>query len=289
MVALALEILPFSRQYRRDVLRLIDDRATWLHVHLDWHSVDDWINDPNVPIFVAVQARRIVGVMAATPPESGGVWLRLAAIHSEFHLGNALEALWRMLRAKLVALGGREVAILALHPWIAQYLPLLGFRYLEDIVTLRRSSPEVPQPLHTAVRVRHVDWRSAEVATEIDHAAFDPLWRLPYSAIRQAARVAASFTLAELDGRAVGYQMTTLHGDTLHLARLAVRPSLQGSGIGGALLSEMLEAFKQRGVMHGTVNTQATNLRSRRLYMRYGFLPNGYDMPCYYQALTETP
>lgn len=93
-----------------------------------------------MPIFVAVQARRIVGVMAATPPESGGVWLRLAAIHSEFHLGNALEALWRMLRAKLVALGGREVAILALHPWIAQYLPLLGFRYLEDIVTLRRSS-----------------------------------------------------------------------------------------------------------------------------------------------------
>ena len=97
--------------------------------------------------------------------------------------------------------------------------------------------------------------------------------------LRQAYRIASSCTVAVKDERILGFQVSTFFFDGAHLARLAVHPSTQGQGIGGALLGDLLERYTRRGIQMMTVNTQESNHQSRRLYERFGFEPNGYDLP----------
>ena len=290
MVGLSVEVMPYARRFRRDLLALVNSSAAWLHVHLDWHSVEEWLAHAEVPIYLAVQGQRLIGAIASTPPQSGAAWLRLIALRTET-AADALGAdvfavLWRALRLRLIALRCAELAALALHDWVGDLLAEHGFTHIEDIITLRRRSFEVPASPRPDLRIRHAQTHEASVAAAIDRAAFLPLWALDESSVRQAARSAASFTFAEQDGRALGYQISTLHGDSVHLARLAVLPEAQGSGVGGALLSELLGSFVKRGMLTASVNTQASNLRSRRLYERYGFAHSGMDVPCWYMRLS---
>jgi ribosomal protein S18 acetylase RimI-like enzyme len=60
---------------------------------------------------------------------------------------------------------------------------------------------------------------------------------------------------------------------------LAVTPEAQGKGIGSALVADALRRFFRRGIYTMTVNTQANNHRSQRLYHLFGFERNGNDLP----------
>ena len=121
----------------------------------------------------------------------------------------------------------------------------------------------------------------------VDHAAFAPLWQMDKNEIRQAERISAACTVAEIGGKMVGYQLSTLYFDGAHLARLAVIPALQGRGIARALLADVLKRFERRGVRSMTVNTQASNVRSQRLYTGFGFERNGYDLPVWIAHLDQ--
>ena len=81
------------------------------------------------------------------------------------------------------------------------------------------------------------------------------------------------------------YQISTQHRQGGHLARIAVLPSEQGRGLGEGLAREALHFFQARGVRLVTVNTQADNHRSLRLYRRLGFDLFGYDVPVWTLAL----
>jgi ribosomal protein S18 acetylase RimI-like enzyme len=102
---------------------------------------------------------------------------------------------------------------------------------------------------------------------------------MDYDELRQANRISAASTVAEIDGSIVGYEISTLYFDGAHLARLAVSPHAQGHGVARALLLDTLRRFERRGVHVITVNTQAGNLRSQRLYTSFGFERTGYDLP----------
>ncbi len=290
MVELGAEVKAYARPFRRELLALVDDSATWLHVHLDWHSVEEWIGQPETPTYLALHAQRVVGAIAATPPLDGATWLRLLALRtispSDEAALDIFAALWRALRPRLIGLGCRELAALALEDWLSDLLRAHGFSHIENIVTLRRHGIEVPESPRPDLRIRQARLEEARTAAAIDRAAFLPLWAIDESAVWQAARVAARFTLAEADGRPVGYQISTLHGESIHLARLAVLPEAQGGGVGGALLSDLLNTFIGRGVLTASVNTQASNTRSLRLYRRYGFAPGGSDIPCWHIRLS---
>ncbi len=285
MIGINVEIVPYARRFRRDLLALVDDPSVWLHIHLDWHSVEEWIAHPDVPIYLALQQRRLIGAIAATPPQHGAAWLRLIALRTDVPSNDLFAVLWRALRLRLIERGSAEVAALALHTWVGDQLAEQGFVQIEEIITLRRRGYAVPATPRPELHIRHADWREAPLAAAIDRAAFLPIWVLDEASVRQAARSAASFTLAEEGGRTLGYQITTLHGESIHLARLAVLPEAQGSGVGGALLSELLGSFIERGVLAASVNTQASNSRSRRLYERYGFVHSGMAIPCWRKVL----
>jgi [ribosomal protein S18]-alanine N-acetyltransferase len=277
MITSQISVSPYARRYRGDLLRFLqhEDR---LHIHLDWHTVDEWIASPDAVMFVAAHDRKLIGVIGASAALNESSWLRLLALSEEFDTDSLMDSLWQALEAHLMETGVTEIAALILYPWLLPHLRRLGFDYREEIVTLRREGTAVPRPLRSDITVRRADWRESGLVEGIDHAAFEPIWQLDEDTLRQAARMAYSFTIADLDGKNVGYQISTMYNDGVHLARLATLPEVQGAGIGGVLLGDMIERFVRRGLKVATVNTQRSNKQSQRLYQRYGFDFTGLDM-----------
>jgi ribosomal-protein-alanine N-acetyltransferase len=277
MINSSIRLTTYTRRHRRDLLRLLQNDQR-LHIHLDWTTVDEWINDPDTPIVLAWLDEKLVGAIAASPPIQQSSWLRLLVVAEHIDIDEIVSELWNALKAQLDASGVTQLGVLVLRPWLEPHLVRLGFSRHETIVTLRRQGKLMPDPLRSDLKIRHVDWREVPQVIEIDQAAFGPLWQLTLGGLRQAARISSSFAVAELNHRIVGYQLSTLYRDGLHLARLATLPDLQGQGVGGVLLSEMISQFVKRGVFSVTVNTQQSNHQSQRLYQRYGFEFTGLNM-----------
>jgi len=286
MLTTPLTLAPYSRRDRHDLLRLVDEQYR-VHVHLDWHMVEDFLEEPGGVTWLAWHDDQLMGVLATAPPLAGATWIRLAVVRDRADAEHILTDLWLPVYQQLKAMGTCEIGLLIQRPWLAEFTYVFGLTYRERIVTLQRISEEWPPPIRPGLIIRHGDLRDLDSVLVIDHAAFDPIWRLSLSSLREAIRQSASFALA-LDSRnrePVGYQVSTLYATGGHLARLAIIPSQQGQGIGSALLSDMLGSFARRRIFRVSVNTQESNLTSQRLYQRFGFTFSGPEMPVWYASL----
>lgn len=275
----AISVTRYQRRNRWAVRDLLS-RNYYSHTHLDWHDTDQWLDHEAAPIRLAWQQNRLIGAMAASAPLNNSCWIRLAAVLDHSDIQPVLTALWDDLREELKTLGVHTAAWLMIRDWPTSYIGDLGFTKREEIVTLRWASQTAPPDISTPdITIRQARAEDLQVMTEVDHAAFAPPWQMTYGEIRQAERVSATCTVAVHDQRIVGYQLSTLYFDGAHLARLAVHPDLQGKGVGSQLVADVLRYFVRRGVFAMTVNTQSSNEISQRLYLRFGFRHNGYDLP----------
>jgi ribosomal-protein-alanine N-acetyltransferase len=228
---------------------------------------------------LAWQKGRLVGVLGVSAPLNRACWVRLAVVQDQADYSRVLRALWADLVLELRSRYIQTVALLAMRDWILRYAVLLGFQYVEDVITLERAGAELPEPRFNGLIIRPAELEDMNEMARVDNAAFAPPWQLSLDDLRQAYRISASCTVGFVNDRMVAYQLTTLYFDGAHLARLAVSPEVQGLGVGGALLGDVLQRFFKRGVYTMTLNTQSSNQRSRHLYAMYGFEPNGYDLP----------
>lgn len=270
-------LTPFERRYRQAVLELFFHHLH-THAHLDWHEVGQWLDLHEAPMYLAWYNGRLAGMMAVSVPLNGTCWLRLIGVADGIPPKEVLFALWGALRPALRAQGVQMVAVLVMNDWLTPFLPALGFVYDEDIVTLRRDGGSWPPRPELPIAIRATVLEDVPRMTLIDQSAFSPPWQQSQQDLRQAQRIASACTVAVWQGSIIGYQLSTLHRQSAHLARLAVLPQMQGRGVGAVLLDDLLRRFLRRGVNSITVNTQISNHHSQHLYERYGFVRNGYDL-----------
>ena len=105
----------------------------------------------------------------------------------------------------------------------------------------------------------------------VDQKAFETIWRNSKEQLKIAFVKALLATVAELDQKVVGYQISTSNSQIGHLARLAVDPAFQNKGVGSSLLKDVLDRFQRQGIVQVTVNTQMRNTTSLELYQKFGF------------------
>jgi ribosomal protein S18 acetylase RimI-like enzyme len=278
MTSASLTLTPLERRH----YRAIDDllfHSYQVHTHMDWYEPVEWLETHHVPVRLAWQGDRLAGVLAVSEPLNGASWLRVVAMHDHAPSHAVLAALWRDIQPDLRALNVQSVSLLMTRNWIKPHLRELDFEFIEDVITLQRTGRFLSDTPDHTLRVRSIRPNDLVRLSEIDQAAFRPPWQMTYEEIRQAEQIAEISTVVELDQQPVAFQISTLYNDGAHLARLAVDPQHQGQGIGSALLYDLLSRFAQRHVNSITVNTQASNLRSQRLYRGFGFVRNGYDLP----------
>ncbi len=276
-------ITPYKRRHRQMVLDLLFQSGR-IHTHLDWHDSAAWIDSREVPIQLAwLDNGRLAGIMASSEIMSSMCWLRLIAVDDSVSAQAVLPPLWDAMSAELRELGTTEVYVLVINDWLLpQVQRTLDFERIEEIITLKRDGPNLPpyNPYSSGAPViRVAEDDDLRIMTAVEQVAFTPPWQLTRSDLWQARRMSASCTIATHGDQIVGYQLSTLFRQSAHLARLAVLPDVQGNGVGSALVDHMIRYFMKRGVRSITVNTQYSNERSRRLYERYEFRRNGYDLP----------
>lgn len=275
-----LSLTPYQRRHRHAVRDLLF-RSYRVHTHLDWQETDQWLDDgERYPMRLAWQNARLQGIIAASEPVDGTCWLRVVAVSDHVDASALLTQLWADLVPDLRARGVQTVALLLVRNWVAPYTAALGFRFAEEIITFRRPQLEIPdEPLPPGLTIRLTRDDDLPTILTVDNRAFAPPWQMERDELRQAERISACCTVAEIDGQVVGYELSTLYFDGAHLARLAVAPEVQGIGAARALLIDLLRRFERRGVHSMTVNTQSSNARSQRLYTGFGFERTGYDLP----------
>ena len=284
---LGLEIGRLTPSDHAWLLALFDSQQA-CHLHLDWRPLAAWLASPELSCWVMRTHGRVAAALGAAQKRGGVAWLRFGLQTGQAPPGT-LDELWEALRADLVGRGVALVGILVLDEWIEMHTPSWGFRQTNAVVTYRRygtaplpawqRSPEQAQRLPKGLLIRPADQTDLEPVACVDEAAFEPLWQQDLAMLSATSLVAETFTITELNGEVVGYQLSTRSGDVGHLARLAVEPRWQRHGLGWALVADMLNFFHRTGATGVTVNTQQDNLVSQRLYERMGFRPTGNRVP----------
>lgn len=91
------------------------------------------------------------------------------------------------------------------------------------------------------------------------------------------------------DGAVVGYAGLMAIGAEGDVQTIAVAPGHQGTGLGAALLTDLVEESARRGCTELLLEVRVDNVRAQQLYERFGFQPvgvrRGYYQPANVDAL----
>ncbi|MFZ4827319.1 MAG: GNAT family N-acetyltransferase [Phototrophicaceae bacterium] len=275
---------------RRDIAGIRSLSYFNFHVyhHLDWQRLDDYLFQNYERVWVCVEQNRIIAAIGLSDMAQGTCWLRFMVASDDYKPHTALKHIFQYIAQQESQHGLHSIFSLITRDWLHVPMSQWGFSEVEEIVTLERRHSLVadPQP-HPDLQLSPISLDRLEDVYEVDQHAFEAPWHMQQREIRMAIRTSHYNRILYIDRHPVGYQFTTLNSSTSHLARLAVHPQWQGYGIGAGLLQDMLYYFQRRKIYASTVNTQQSNERSLRLYTRYAYQPNGYNLPVWMATLKE--
>lgn len=173
---------------------------------------------------------------------------------------------------------GQELALLSEHQESRnpRLYERAGFDFLEHILIYEL--PSIPEIDSDRFRLKFREMLvvrddDLEALMELDHIAFPWLWWNSEGEFLNYGRARGVKIYGGFDehDRLVSYVGITLFRAWGHLDRIAVRPELQGQGIGLESLDWSIFALAQGGAKRIGLSTQARNERSRYMYERYGF------------------
>jgi ribosomal protein S18 acetylase RimI-like enzyme len=248
--------------------------------HLDWRTSLEWVGFQ--PYYLLLRQNEILAVMAAPIDPVGVAWIRVYGASMELPPEKLFPILLEHCLKDLAIEPRPTLAALGLQEWFKKTLETNNFHLRQQIVVLGWDftiQPAKPIPDNLVIRpMTALDLPS--VAT-VDRQAFKPLWQNSLDALILAFHKASLATVALLDDKIIGYQISTSTPINTHLARLAVNPEFQRRNIGYELVRQMLAASLKLNSWQVTVNTQGDNIASLALYDSLGFTLTGESFPVY--------
>lgn len=279
-----------DRSDRHEVSRLFQ-HTLQAHVHLDWRGLESWLTHPDLRAWAHRADGHLSALVGATlhgnalDPAYRMAWLRFIANPLPSGIAPVLLPLYEALRHDLVESGVRAVAILSVDPWVDELAKRWGYHLGTSVVTLQRCGGPLPALPAGSPPIRPARESDLDAIAAVDARAFSPLWHYDRAVLEYAMLQAATFTVVEVEGAIVGYQLSSAGLTQGHLARLAVDPAHQGRGLGRLLTADMITALRRRGLEVITVNTQSDNLASQKLYHALGFHLYGRKYPVWVTEL----
>lgn len=254
--------------------------SPYVHRHLDWRAPLDWLGEET--FLVTERDGQIMAALACPADIPDLAWVRLFAVSTALLVEDAWEMMWPAAQRLLGE--SHPIAALPLQSWFQRILENSCFSHIHDVVMLKwedRGLQIDPMFDQDSFCIRLMNYDDLDEVHKLDFAAFDPVWQHSRELIEIAYQVSAIATVAENEDGLLGYQVSTVNASDGHLARLAVHPRAQGSGVGFSLLQDLLANFRRRGVPKVTVNTQSNNSASISLYQKAGFSKTGMVYPIY--------
>lgn len=255
-----------------------------VHRHLDWRDPLSWIGAP--PFYVLESQGQVIAALGCPPDPPTIAWVRLFVNSGKIDQGRSWDLLWNSSREDLKKMGKQVAAAIVIKDWFHDLLKASGFTSRQSIVMLERDGGAPPPlVLEDQVTIRSMMTFDLPAVAEVDALAFDLLWQNSLPVLERAFPQAVWASVADHQGEVIGYQLSTRNSLGVHLARLAVRPSWQGKGLGYALVADLLQKAGRSGITHFTVNTQSDNAESLALYQKLVFHETRERYPVYLQEV----
>jgi ribosomal-protein-alanine N-acetyltransferase len=136
------------------------------------------------------------------------------------------------------------------------------------------------------VRIRPFVRADLQAVLDLERAAFGAsAWR-PEMFLELACPPSGLLLVAERGRRVAGYVAAWKRGPKAEIVSIAVERRQRRSGIGAALIRQVLRELARRGVRKVELMVRVDNRPAIRFYQRLGFCPAG-RVPGYYEDGTE--
>ena len=127
----------------------------------------------------------------------------------------------------------------------------------------------------TTVTFRKMVLTDVPAVYRVETDAFTAPWSLEAFEQEMLRNEYAYYVLAEKEEEVVGYAGMWLILDESHITNVAVLGSYRGSGIGEALMREIMRRASGHGARTMTLEVRVSNEPARNLYRKLGFREGG--------------
>lgn len=149
--------------------------------------------------------------------------------------------------------------------------------FMGNIEVYRRCAEQLMSSFDALVRhfclnlaVRPMRGEDAAVAAGLEMECFSEFWS-EASMREELSDKKSRFFAAETEGKTVGYIGAKNILDEVYMSSIAVREAFRQKGIGGELLSALIERSREEGASLVTLEVRKTNESAIALYRRFGF------------------
>ncbi|HHX43323.1 MAG TPA: GNAT family N-acetyltransferase [Chloroflexi bacterium] len=239
------------------------------------------------------------GALLVAAPRGVVAEARLLAVHDDADPAQCVAETLPLVERRLARRGVRWVSFSAPETWLRGLLLAHGYALKDRVITYARRGLNLEVGGNPDVAVVEAQPADVPGMVAVDRAAFEPFWRFDATSLGRALEAGAYALVArwgaaphpgggvgapppaplsegEERGDVIGYLTAEAWAGRAHIVRLAVVPERQRRGVGTRLIAELFRRLRgDAAVREVTLNTQETNVRSRRLYEGLGFRPTG--------------
>jgi GNAT superfamily N-acetyltransferase len=239
------------------------------HMHHTWKPAMDWIG--LAPSFVVEDQYGLIGCLISSTENSFVSWLRAASVSEGRPAEKIMSQLFDACFQDLYKMGIQSFCAMPVEPWLYPILQDTGFSVVESVETWGKTGTKITKQINQSIHIRPVQLQDLPNLEAIEKSAHHPRWQYSVSSLILAMENSDSFTVALWDDNLVGFQISIVMGNRVHLARLTVHPEIQSKGIGTTLLADLINRYAELGFSVISLNTQTDNIASHRLYSSFGF------------------
>lgn len=160
----------------------------------------------------------------------------------------------------------------------AAFAATMGTRHSHSEYTMDLDVKRIPafESIHDPVELRPAGAEDVPVMAAIVASAFsDPVQEEEQALVRLMKDSTRTTYLAAQDGRPVGVIQSAVSDGRAFIVHFAVRPDMQGQGIGRQMLLAIIRGLQNSGSRWVTIEVETDNRNALSLYERCGFVAVG--------------
>lgn len=126
----------------------------------------------------------------------------------------------------------------------------------------------------TNIIIEKMTFEDLDDVYEIDKDSFPVPWSKS-SFEEELRNMLATYLVAKVDGKVIGYIGSWMVIDECHITNIAVNSKYRRKGVASKLVNELLKYCNNHGISYVLLEVRLNNFAAQKLYERFGFKSDG--------------